>query len=88
VRADECLNVVVPTVYRDGPYAFVFFSSDRAEPVHIHVTRDGRIAKFWLKPVSLARNEGFRPYELERIRRLVVQYEKSLIERWHDYFDA
>ena len=27
----------MPTVMRVGPYSFVFFSSDRGEPPHIHV---------------------------------------------------
>jgi hypothetical protein len=45
----------MPTVIRDGPYSFVFFSSDRIEPPHIHVKRDQQIAKFWLESVELAR---------------------------------
>ncbi|MSV27149.1 MAG: DUF4160 domain-containing protein [Bryobacterales bacterium] len=61
-------------------------SGVRDEPVHIHVTRDRQIAKFWLEPVSLAKNKGFRQHELDRIARLVVQYEVVLIEAWHDYF--
>ena len=44
----------VPSVFELGAYKFVFFSSDREEPVHIHVKRDRQIAKFWLAPVSLA----------------------------------
>ena len=29
----------MPTVDHDGPYDFIFFSSDREEPPHIHVSR-------------------------------------------------
>jgi len=47
-----------------------------------------RIAKFWLKPVSLAKNKGFRQHELDRIAGLVVEYEVILVEAWHDYFDS
>ena len=42
----------MPTVLRDGPYSFVFFSSDRGEPVHIHVKRKRRVVKFWLDPIA------------------------------------
>jgi hypothetical protein len=49
----------VPGVLEIGPYRFVFFSVDRTEPVHIHVKRDRQIAKFWLRPVLLAKNKGF-----------------------------
>jgi hypothetical protein len=33
----------MPTVLDDGPYSFVFFSSDGVEPPHIHVKRDHRL---------------------------------------------
>ena len=42
----------MPTVLRDGPYSFVFFSSDRGEPVHIHVKRERRVVKFWLDSIA------------------------------------
>jgi len=38
------------------------------------------VAKFWLKPVSLAKNKGFRQHELDRIAGLVVEYEVILVE--------
>ncbi|MCI0350390.1 MAG: DUF4160 domain-containing protein [Acidobacteriales bacterium] len=78
----------MPTVLRDGPYAFVFFSSNRNEPPHIHVKRDRQIAKFWLDPVTFAKNRGFSDHELNQIERLVVQYQQAFIEAWHDYFGA
>ncbi len=78
----------MPTVRKDGPYSFVFFSSDRGEPPHVHVQQDRRIAKFWLEPVALAKNRGFAGHELNRIVRLVAKYEPSLLEAWHDYFGA
>jgi len=78
----------MPTVLRHGPYAFVFFSSDQNEPPHVHVLRDQAVAKYWLGPVSLAKNRGFKNPELRRIARLIVQFEQQLAEAWHDYFGA
>jgi hypothetical protein len=78
----------MPTVLRDGPFSFIFFSSDRGEPPHIHVSRDRQIAKFWLDPVTLAKNRGFAEHELKRIERLVVQQRDLLLEAWHEYFGA
>ena len=77
----------MPCVLKVGPYRFIFFSSDREEPIHIHVKRDRQVAKFWLNPVSLARNHGFRQHELDRIARIVVEYEALFIEACNDYFD-
>jgi hypothetical protein len=78
----------MPTVLQVGPYHFIFFSSDRREPAHIHIKRDKQIAKFWLNPISLAMNRGFREHELNQIARLVVQHHQTLLEAWHDYFSA
>jgi hypothetical protein len=78
----------MPTVLTDGPYTFVFFSSDRGEPLHIHVKRDRQIAKFWLEPVGLAKNLGFAGHELNQIEHLVVKHRDVLIGAWHEYFSA
>lgn len=78
----------MPTVFTDGPYSFVFFSSDKGEPPHIHVKRERRIAKFWLEPVAMTRNRGFPGHELNRIARLVAKYKPTLVEAWHEYFSA
>jgi len=55
----------MPTVLRRGPYRFFFYSSDRAEPPHVHVERDENLAKFWLDPVRLHESGGFRGAELK-----------------------
>jgi hypothetical protein len=34
----------------EGPYRFFSFSSDRGEPIHVHVERERKTAKFWLGP--------------------------------------
>jgi len=54
----------MPTVLRLGPYRYFFYSSDSEEPPHIHVERDGSVAKFWLDPVRLVASGGFNRAEL------------------------
>jgi hypothetical protein len=78
----------MPTVLEIGPYRFVFFSSDQREPAHIHVKRDFLIAKFWLTPISLAKNRGFKDHELNQIMHLVEENVNVLLEAWHDHFNA
>ncbi|MDL1912288.1 DUF4160 domain-containing protein [Chloroflexi bacterium CFX6] len=78
----------MPTIHWEGQYAFIFFSSDKGEPAHIHVKHERRIAKFWLSPVALAKNRGFAGHELNEIARLVTRHEKMFLEAWHDYFGA
>ena len=76
----------MPTVFEDGSHSFVFFSSDRGEPPHVHVKRERRIAKFWLDPVVLAKNRGFPGHELNQLARFVAKNEAVLLEAWHEYF--
>lgn len=78
----------MPTVFKAGPYSFIFFSSDRGEPIHIHVKRDRLLAKYWLDPIVLEKNRGFKEHELGQIAKLVAEHQSSLLEAWHDYFDA
>ncbi len=76
----------VPTVLRIGPYRLFFFSGDRGEPPHVHVARDDDEAKFWLGPVRLHENAGFRSAELRRVTGLVEANETKLLEAWNGYF--
>ena len=78
----------MPTVLQDGPYSFIFFSSDQGEPPHIHVKRDKQIVKFWLEPIALSKNKGFKNHELNKIERLVKKHRQRLLEEWHDYFSS
>ncbi len=76
----------MPTVLRIGPYRFFFFAGDRNEPPHIHVEREDKIAKFWLDPVRLQSSGGFSRNEINRIHRVVGEYQIPLIEAWNAYF--
>ena len=75
-----------PTVLQSGPYRFFFFSGDRNEPVHVHVKRDRKLAKFWLAPVRMAYHYGFSATELNRIAAIVRKHETALSKAWHEYF--
>ena len=69
-----------------GPYRVYFYSHEPNEPPHVHVDRDELSAKFWLRPVGLARNYGFRPRELTELLAIVEQHQDELLEAWYEYF--
>ena len=75
-----------PTVLGDGPYRVFVWSSDHAEPPHVHVNRDQRTAKFWLDPVTVANDGGFPQNELKKIVALVKTHQADLLKAWHDFF--
>ena len=78
----------MPTVVRTGPYRLFFYSSDAAEPAHIHIERDDRVAKLWMDPVQVATSRGFRRAELRDIERLVRGHREIILEAWRDFFDS
>jgi hypothetical protein len=76
----------VPALLKVRGYRFFFFSMEGREPPHIHVAHAGRYAKFWIEPVNLANNRGFRGHELTEIRELVIENRGFFLEKWHEYF--
>ena len=76
----------MPTVLRHLAYRFYFYSHEPNEPPHIHVDRDNLSVKFWLEPVSLARNRGFSARELRVLESIVEERRVSFLEAWNEYF--
>ena len=77
----------MPTVKVLGPYRVFFYSADGAEPAHVHVQRENKVAKFWLTPVRAAKTGGFTEPELRRIALLLQESERALVERWNEFFE-
>lgn len=78
----------MPTVLREGPYRFFFYSADSEEPPHVHIERESNQAKFWLDPVRLEGNSGFGRVEIRRIQRLVQENSRLLLRSWNDFFES
>ena len=78
----------MPVPLRIRGYRFFFYSLEDREPPHIHVAQAGRYAKFWLDPVTLASNRGFRSHELTVIQGLVLENRDSFLEKWNAYFSG
>jgi hypothetical protein len=78
----------MPTVLRIGPFRFFFYSNENGEPAHIHIQRDKMLAKFWLKPVTLASSTRFSPKDLRKLELLVTENRELLLEVWNEYFSG
>lgn len=81
-------TIIMPTILREGPYRFYFYSNEHNEPPHVHVDRENASAKFWLNPVTLASNIGFKTPEVRKINYLVIVNRLILVEAWHEHFGA
>lgn len=80
----------MPTLLRDGPYRFFFYSDegDPREPPHVHVTAGEKLAKFWLEPVELQSSKRLRAHEIVELHRIVERHQADFLEAWHAHFDA
>jgi hypothetical protein len=74
----------MPTVLRIRGFKFFFFSHEGNEPVHIHVNKGDGAAKFWLGPVKLVYNDGFKKQELRDIIKILERHEAELIRAWNE----
>jgi len=77
----------LPTIFIIDGFRFFFFSNEGREPVHVHVEKAERYAKFWLKPVSLAYNYKFQASELIRIRSIIEKNRQKIEVKWNEYFN-
>ena len=77
----------MPTIFIIHGFRFFFFSNEGTEPIHIHVEKAGKVCKFWLKPISLARNYKFTGTELKKIMDIIENHKNEIEEKWNDYFN-
>jgi len=78
----------MPTILKNGPYRYFFYSGDRDEPQHVHVERDDKIAKFWIDPIRMQWSGGFNRKEIRLIHGMIEDHHSKLVEAWDDYFGS
>ena len=74
----------MPAVLRIRGFKFFFYSQEGNEPPHIHVEKGDGAAKFWLDPVKLANNGGFKKSELSAIIVMLERHEAELLRAWNE----
>jgi hypothetical protein len=75
-----------PTVFRQGPYRFFFFSREESRG-HVHVASTDGEAKFWLTPeVALADNQGLSVKQLGELKKIVEERQSEIREAWQRHF--
>ena len=72
-----------------GEYRVGFFSEpDEADRPHVHISSGKGAAKFWLDPVSLARNGGFNEHDLAKAKRAVTANAHWLFSEYKKHHGA
>ena len=73
----------MPVVLRERGYAVFFYMYDLSEPIHVHVRSSRKEAKYWLNPLALAWNKGFRTQELNRIEQIIQRNLIRIVSIWN-----
>lgn len=64
----------------------MFFSDDH-EPIHVHIEKDGNMAKYNIEPIKQVNNWGFKKNEINEIETIVVEKSDMIIKKWKSYFN-
>lgn len=67
-------------------HRLLFYSREIGEPQHIHVLKDRKQLKLWLRDLDVARNAGFAAHEVGAIVRVVAEHREQFLEAWDGYF--
>lgn len=76
----------MPTIFIFFGYRFLFYSNDH-EPMHVHIEKDGKKAKYNLEPVEQVYNKGFKRHEISLIESVIEENKEVIANYWHSYFN-
>ena len=76
----------MPTIFEWRGWKFLFYSIDGPEPPHVHVRKDRKECKVWLKDSKLAKNRRCSDQELNEIIALVRLHNAEFLGKWHEHF--
>jgi ribosomal protein L16/L10AE len=77
-----------PTIFREGPFRFYFFSREETR-MHVHVQSSAGEAKFWLEPhIELAHNYGLNMRQINAAYRLVEKHAHEIRKAWKTHFGS
>ncbi len=76
----------MPTVKIIYGYRFFFYSNDH-DPLHVHVEKDKKTAKYYLQPFELVKSRGFNASELKKTGIIIEDNLELLKQKWYEYFN-
>jgi hypothetical protein len=77
-----------PTVFREGPFRFYFFSREETG-MHVHVQGPDGEAKFWLEPaIELAMSVGLPRHQVRSAQVMVEEHEDEIRTAWKIHFGS
>ena len=76
----------MPTLLIWRDHRFRFYPSDGPEPPHVHVVKDGRAAKVWLRSLEVEYSHGYNDREIKELVAVIAENQDGWIGSWNDFF--
>ena len=75
----------MPTLLRWQGWRFHFYSYDRVEPAHVHISKGRQELKVWLANLRVASNKRCSDREISVILRIVSENRDAFLEAWDEH---
>jgi hypothetical protein len=76
----------MPTILIKNGFRFFFYSNEHL-PIHVHIEKDNKTAKFNLENVELVKSRGFNAQDLKAIRIIISDNVEFFKDKWNEYFN-
>jgi hypothetical protein len=76
----------MPTIFIFFGFRYLFYSNDHS-PIHIHVVKGDKKAKFTLFPVYLVENKGLKPSEIKMAEAIIEENQEIIADHWNKFFN-
>lgn len=77
----------MPTLFIIFGIRFFFYSDDH-DPIHVHISYGGNLAKIQVFPeIKVVYDHGVGPQIFKKALKTVENYKEDIIAEWHSYFD-
>lgn len=75
----------MPTILVQDGFRFHFYSNERNEPAHVHITGKGGEMKVWLPSLEVAFSYGLSPAEQRNALEITKQNDRLFLEKWNEF---
>jgi Domain of unknown function (DUF4160) len=76
----------MPTLLIWRGHKFRFYASDMQEPPHVHIMKDGKAAKVWLRDLDVEYRHGYNKREMRELLAVVAEKQHAWIGLWNEFF--
>ena len=77
----------MPKVFEQDGFSFFFYINEH-DPIHVHVSNGGKIAKFEVSVdgAALVANSGMKKADLKKAEKIASERKAEIVAKWNETF--